>query len=106
MFKVNLSGWSGTIAEVRVNNQDAGIIAWPPEELDITQLLTEGKNEISVRVVGSLKNTFGYFYEDNNKWINGPHDWNKAPENQPGIDQYYLMDYGLFSPFGLWKTVD
>ena len=105
-FKVKLTGWSGTIAEVHVNNQKAGIIAWPPEELDLTQMLTEGENEISVRIVGSLKNTFGYFYEDNNKWINGPHDWNSAPENQPGINKYYLMDYGLFRPFGLWKTVD
>jgi len=106
IFKVKLSGWSGTVAEVTVNNKNAGIIAWPPEELDITRLLTEGKNEISVRVVGSLKNTFGYFYEDNNVWINGPHDWNEAPENQPGIDEYYLMDYGLFSPFGLWKSIE
>jgi len=106
IFKVKLSGWNGTIAEVQVNNQKAGIIAWPPEELDITQMLREGENEVSLHIVGSLKNTFGYFYEDNNKWINGPHDWNRAPENQPGIDKYYLMDYGLFSPFGLWKTVD
>lgn len=106
MFKVKLTGWNGTMAEVRVNNKKAGIIAWPPEELDVTQMLSEGKNEISVQIVGSLKNTFGYFYEDNNKWINGPHDWNRAPENQPGIDQYFLMDYGLFSPFSLWKTVE
>ncbi len=106
VFKVKLSRWNGTLAEVRVNNQEAGIIAWPPEELDITGMLTEGKNEISVSIVGSLKNTFGYFYEENNKWINGPHDWNRAPENQPGIDQYYLMDYGLFSPMELWKSVD
>jgi hypothetical protein len=105
-FKVKLTGWNGTIAEVQVNNKEAGIIAWPPEELDVTHMLTEGSNEISVRIVGSLKNTFGYFYEDNNKWINGPHDWNRAPKNQPGFDEYYLMDYGLFSPFGLWKTVE
>jgi hypothetical protein len=105
-FKVKLTGWNGTLAEVHVNGREAGIVAWPPEELDITELLTEGKNEISVRIVGSLKNTFGYFYEDNDKWINGPHDWNKAPENQPGMDQYYLMDYGLFSPFELWKSIE
>jgi hypothetical protein len=105
-FKLKLTGWNGTLAEVLVNKQKAGMIAWPPEELDITQLLSDGENEISVRIVGSLKNTFGYFYEDNDKWINGPHDWNIAPENQPGMDQYYLMDYGLFSPFELWKTID
>jgi hypothetical protein len=105
-FKVKLTGWNGTIAEVLVNKQEAGIIAWPPEELDLTKMLRDGENEISVRIVGSLKNTFGYFYEDNNKWIHGPHDWNRAPEQQPGMDQYYFMDYGLFSPFDLWKTAD
>ncbi len=105
-FKVKLTGWNGTVAEVLVNNQEAGIIAWPPEELDVTELCNEGENEITIRVVGSLKNTFGYFYADNQKWINGPHDWNYAPENQPGFDQYYLMDYGLFNPFELWKTLE
>ena len=103
---MKLTGWNGTIAEVQVNDQEAGIIAWPPEELDLTQMLRKGENEISVRIVGSLKNTFGYFYEDNNKWIHGPHDWNNAPEHQPGMDQYHFMDYGLFSPFELWKTVE
>jgi hypothetical protein len=103
-FKVKMTGWNGTLAEVLVNSRKAGIIAWPPEELDVTGILNEGNNDISVRIVGSLKNTFGYFYEDNDKWIHGPLDWNRAPEHQPGLDQYYLMDYGLFSPFELWKS--
>jgi hypothetical protein len=103
-FKVRLTGWNGTVAEVMVNGTKAGIIAWPPEELEITSLLRDGENDITIRVVGSLKNTFGYFYADNQKWINGPHDWDHAPEDLPGMDQYYLMDYGLFNPFELWKT--
>jgi hypothetical protein len=105
-FKVRLAGWNGTLAEISVNRRVAGIIAWPPEELDVTELLTDGSNEISVRIIGSLKNTFGYFYEDNNKWIHGPHDWNQAPDGQPGLGAYYLMDYGLFIPFELWMTAE
>lgn len=100
-FKVKLNRWNGTVAEVLVNRNSAGIIAWPPEELDITDLLNNGENEISVRITGSLKNTFGQFFEPEKLWINGPHEWNKAPEHQPGFDQYHLPDYGMFEAFEL-----
>jgi hypothetical protein len=103
-FKVKLNNWNGTVSEVLVNNKDAGIIAWSPEELDVTELLVEGENEITVRVVGSLKNTFGHFYQKEQKWIYGPGDWNKAPKHQPAYDQYNQIDYGLFEPFELLKS--
>lgn len=103
-FKVKLNQWNGTVAEVLVNNNEAGIIAWPPEEIDVTGLLKEGENEITVRVVGSLKNTFGEFYREKENWIYGPHGWNNAPENQPAFDKYHINDYGLFEPFELLKA--
>ena len=98
-FKVKLNKWKGIIAEVFVNQKKAGIIAYPPYELNISQFINDGKNEVSVKVVGSLKNTFGYFYKDNNRWINGPGDWDTAQAKIPGIEQYFLMDYGLEEPF-------
>jgi hypothetical protein len=103
-FKVKLNKWNGTLAEVLVNNKEAGIIAWAPEELDVTDYLIEGENEIIVRVVGSLKNTFGHFYQKGQKWIYGPGDWNKAPKHQPAYDKYYQNNYGLFEPFELLKA--
>jgi len=100
-FKVKLNKWKGIIAEVFVNQKKAGIIAYPPYELNISQFINDGKNEVSVKVVGSLKNTFGYFYKDNHRWINGPGDWDTAPVKIPGIGEYFLMDYGLEEPFSL-----
>jgi len=100
-FKLKLNKWNGIIAEVIVNQKKAGVIAYPPYELNITQYLNEGENEVAVKVVGSLKNTFGYFYKNNNRWINGPGDWDTAPDNIPGLEQYFLMDYGLEEPFSL-----
>ena len=100
-YKVKLNKWKGIIAEVFVNQKKAGIIAYPPYELNISQFINAGKNEISVRVIGSLKNTFGYFYKNNHRWINGPGDWDTAPEKIPGIGEYFLMDYGLEEPFSL-----
>jgi len=102
-FKVKLNKWNGIVAEVFVNQKKAGVIAYPPYELNIGKFIIEGKNEVSVKVIGSLKNTFGYFYKDNNRWINGPGDWDTAPAKIPGIGQYFLMDYGLTEPFSLIK---
>lgn len=100
-FKVKLEKWNGPVAEVWVNGNSAGVIAWQPNELDVTKLINEGENEITVKVIGSLKNTFGFFYNKNDSWIFGPHSWNEAPDKIPSASEYFLMDYGLFEPFKL-----
>ncbi len=100
-YFVKLDKWNGTVAEVSVNGARAGLIFTPPYELNVTSLLKPGENEIKVTVVGSNKNTFGYFYRPLIKGIVGPGDWNSAPEKTPSFSQYYLMDYGLFEPFSL-----
>lgn len=100
-YKVKLNKWNGTVCEVFVNGEKAGLIAWPPYELDISSKITKGNNKITIRVIGSLKNTFGYFYNSNDRWIHGPFSWNNAPEKQASANQYYLMKYGLFEPFEL-----
>ncbi|MBV5312611.1 MAG: hypothetical protein JZU47_04900, partial [Prolixibacteraceae bacterium] len=100
-YKVKLNKWNGSVAEVLVNGQQAGLIAWQPNELDVTSVLKDGDNEITVKVVGSLKNTFGYFFKEADKWIYGPHEWNYAPEKAPDATGYFLVDYGMMEPFGL-----
>ena len=100
-YLVKLNKWNGILAEVKVNGKDAGLISFPPYQLNISSLLKEGENGIALTVVGSIKNTFGYFYKANNQWINGPGDWNTAPDKIPSLSQYYIMDYGLFEPFSL-----
>lgn len=100
-YRVRLNQWNGSLSEVWVNGSPAGLIAWQPNELDVTSFLKEGENEVVVKVTGSLKNTFGFFYNNNDSWIFGPHSWNEAPEEIPPASDYYLMDYGLFEPFDL-----
>ena len=102
-YVVRLDKWNGTTTEVWVNGQKAGQICWPPYELKIGHLVKEGDYEITVKVVGSLKNTFGHFFRGESSWINGPGDWNLSPEEIPSVDQYSLMDYGLYEPFTLMK---
>jgi len=103
-YKVRLKNWNGSMAEVLVNGKTAGVIAWQPDELDVSSFLEEGENEVVVKVCGSLKNTFGFFYNNNDSWIFGPHSWNEAPEKIPSASEYFLMDYGLFEPFELVQS--
>ncbi len=100
-FKVKLNKWKGIVAEVFVNDKSAGVIAYPPYELNISHFITDGQNKITVKVSGSLKNTFGYFYKNNKRWINGPGDWDTTPAQLPTIKDYFLMDYGLEEPFSV-----
>ena len=101
LYKVRLNNWNGSLSEVFVNGQSAGLITWQPNELDVTSMLKEGENEVTVKVIGSLKNTFGFFYQKNDSWIFGPHSWNFAPKKVPAASEYFLMDYGLMEPFEL-----
>jgi hypothetical protein len=103
-FKVKMPRWNGTVASVLVNGQPARLIAWQPYELDVTSLLKEGDNEITVKITGSLKNTFGFFYQKSEGWIFGPWSWNTAPEKIPAASEYFLMDYGLFEMFELVRV--
>jgi len=100
-YKLRLKNWKGSISEVWVNGDFAGVISWQPGELDVSSFLSEGENEVVVNVCGSLKNTFGFFYNSNDNWIFGPHSWNEAPEKIPAASEYFLMDYGLYEPFEL-----
>jgi hypothetical protein len=100
-YAVQLNEWQGTTAEVHVNGEKAGQICWPPYRLDVSHLVKEGDNKIVIKVVGSLKNTFGHFYKGQSSWISGPWDWNLSPETIPALDHYFLMDYGLMEPFEL-----
>jgi len=44
------------LADVRVNGKSAGVIAWEPFEVDVTQLARVGRNTIEIKVANSLQN--------------------------------------------------
>jgi hypothetical protein len=90
------------MAIVYLNGEQVGQIISPPYELELPMTIKPGENTISVEVIGSLKNTFGFFYKSSaNRWIIGPGDWDAAPATIPAFNQYFLPDYGLFEPFSL-----
>ncbi len=95
------AGWRGSVAEVSVNGQPAGIIAWPPYELDITSQIKKGENEITVTVYGTLKNLLGPFHNEPQRGTAWPSQFESAPLHQPPGNNYDVIEYGLSEDFVL-----
>lgn len=103
-FVVKLPNWLGSVAEVIVNNKSAGIIAWPPYELDVTNKITDGKNEISIIVSGTLKNLLGPHHIGPVYGTAWPASFESAHENMPAGSDYDGIKYGLFDDFILIES--
>ena len=99
LFIVKLTDWRGSVAHVMVNNKSAGIIAWPPYELDITNHISEGENEISIIVNGTLKNVLGPHHIGPVRGTAWPASFESAQENLPSGNDYDFIEYGLFKDF-------
>jgi hypothetical protein len=96
---IRLHDWAGTVAEVRVNGNSAGIIGWEPYELDISEWLKEGENTVDVIVTGSLKNLMGPHHFNPEHGFVTPWSFFRAPDHQPAGSEYDMLDYGLFADF-------
>ena len=100
-YVITLNEWSGSVAEVTVNGQKAGIIGWAPYSLNVSEFVKEGTNTISVEVIGTLRNLLGPFAVEP-FGIATPWSWRYQPPFRSG-SEYKQLDYGLFAPFSFCK---
>jgi hypothetical protein len=107
-YWVKLGTWRGAVVEVKVGDRSAGFIAFEPFELDVTNLLSEGQNKVSVIVYGTLKNTLGPHHNNPQLGTAWPGMFQKGAEGgyPPGL-AYQVVGYGLFDDFQVqartWK---
>jgi len=94
---IRLGKWAGTVASVKVNDTDAGVIAYDPYELDISKHMHTGNNKIEVKVTGSLKNLLGP-HHNAPRGLASPWNWRGVKKYPPG-NQYDTYDYGLMEDF-------
>jgi hypothetical protein len=98
---VQMNEWHGIMATVKVNGADAGIIGWPPYNLEIKEYLKSGENTITVTVFGSLKNMMGPHHDGPENRMAIPSMFTAAPRKQPQGSDYHILSYGLMEPFSL-----
>jgi len=99
-YCVKLDSWKGTVAAVKVNGKNAGIIDIPPYTLDISDQLKSGDNTVEVVVTGSLKNTLGPHHNSPVPGLVSPWHWRNV-KNYPAGKAYDCYDYGLLSDFSI-----
>jgi len=90
---IRLPEAKGTLFLVRVNDSDPLPICWHPLEVDVTSKLRKGRNELSIDVVSSLRNTFGPLHHKAGDlhWA-GPSSF---MDEKNWTDVYQLVPYGL-----------
>ncbi len=99
-FFVELGRWSGVVAEVQVNGKQAGFIAFAPFEIEVTDHIRRGKNNLTVTVYGSLKNTLGPHHNSPPLGRAWPGMFQQgAKDGYPPGSAYSVVDYGLFDDF-------
>ena len=103
-WQVSLGKWNGIVAEVRVNDQSATLIAFPPYVSDITGLIKPGINKIDVKVIGSLKNLLGPHHNNLKPGLASPGSWRNVKSYPSGAD-YQMIDYGLMEDFSLLRGI-
>ncbi|MDF3078380.1 MAG: hypothetical protein K0S09_2269 [Sphingobacteriaceae bacterium] len=103
-YQVQLGKWEGTVAAVKVNGQEAGIISSEPNTLNISEYLKPGKNRVEVEVVGSLKNLLGPHHNSPKPGVASPGQW-KNIKSYPSGDKYQVLDYGLTEDFKIIEFI-
>lgn len=92
-----------SVTKVKVNGRDAGTVMWQPYEINISNLLNEGDNEIEITVTGNLRNLLGPFHlkDGENYWVAPAAFFHESPIwckglNQSWVDSYCFVEFGLF----------
>ena len=103
-YRLRLGPWLGATAEVFVRGQRIGTAAFPPFEVDLTGSLSAGRNEVSVVVYGTLRNTLGPFHNDPPLGRAWPGSFQQgAKGGLPPGSEYSSVGYGLFEGFQVLK---
>jgi hypothetical protein len=91
--------WKGALVKVYVNGKKAGNIAWRPYEVDITDYVSKGENNVRIEVVGTRRNLLGPLHhgEKYPNWT-GPGEFKREDK---WIGEYVSFPYGLMGGVSL-----
>ena len=94
---VHVPKYRGAAVRVLVNGRAAGVVAWEPNEVDVTDLLDGGPAELCVEVVSHRRNSHGplHMHEKWPAW-HGPGQF--VATGKQWIDGYQLVPCGLLAP--------
>ena len=94
---VRVPAYRGVAVRVLVGGRPAGVIAWEPNEVDITDLVGEGATDLRLEVIGHRRNSHGPLHHAE-KWPywTGPAQF--VTSGDQWVDGYQLVPCGLMEP--------
>lgn len=88
--------YRGTAVRVLVDGRSAGIIAWHPQEIDLTDFIHNRPARLGIEVIGHRRNSHGPLHEKDKRPIAvGPGNYNSEGDNW--TDSYQLVPCGLMA---------
>lgn len=87
---LKLGNYRGVCAKIIVDSKNAGILAWAPNELDITDYIKNGKTEIIIEIFSSRRNSHGPLYMEDN-WP----AWTGSKQYEQFALEYSLVPCGI-----------
>jgi hypothetical protein len=93
---IRVPDYKGTAVRIIVNGKVAGVAAWQPNEVDITNFLTQKNNQVGIEVFSHRRNSHGPFHHTE-KWPiwTGPAEYQS--EGALWQELYNLVPCGLMS---------
>ncbi len=100
---LELPQMAAIVADVKVNTQPCGQIAWRPHRIEITNALREGENVVHVELYSSCRNLLGPHHHKAGELIAvGPNSFSDSvgwlgakPGESTWVDRYNFVPFGL-----------
>ena len=101
---LELGDFSAVNIEVRINGKTAGFVPWKAaSQVDITDVITEGRNHIEIEVMGSPRNFFGPFHQTFR--ANAVNSASFRTQHSEYTPDYMVKPYGLFEPVRIYRYI-
>ncbi len=92
---VQLADWRGCAAVARLDGCTCGVAYTHKAQIMCEEYVTEGEHELSVDVVGNMRNLLGPHHAEG---LPGRWTWAQGPEHMPSGADYRLQPSGLYEP--------
>jgi hypothetical protein len=93
---VRVPVYEGVGVRVLIDGHQAGIIAWPPNEVDVTDFLRPGGATLAIQVLGHRRNSHGPLHLTRQPAGIWPGSW--RTKDDLWTDRYTLVPCGLMKP--------
>lgn len=95
---VRLPGYGGVAARIFIDDRPAGMAAWPPDEVEITDYLKpQGGSKLGIEILGHRRNSHGplHWTERRRRWTGSG---SFLTDGDEWTDEYELVSCGLTEP--------